>query len=789
MSLSDEEAFSILSNSAKIAPQQALSDEEAFSILGGKSSSMPTMAPKEKAHYDMHLRATEGNPPPKIRPEMMKLNAMRFREEHPGMSNLSDEQIAGVLQESRRHRTRLGAQTIAKAPIKALDTPQALASLLTGFNYKPEYVSDKIIPGIHRATGVDLNQEEALSPAEQTYERGLEWAGAIPGGALVGKGVGSAARMLGSSARAVPGAEKALRGAGKGVEFLYGVPGSSNELAKWTAGMGALGAGAGALEGYGGVSQDKAALLGLAPLAPAAYKIGRHAAKNAPRAINEAINPYAAGEKRGAQLYEKLLGEENVPAALSSIDEGLKNPSFLGERPTTAQMIMQPEASQLETAFRGMPKHTELKEGLNAQHMSNIEARKRAIEGIGSGKEYTQQEGGKSVRKEIEREKGLRAAERNANTSEDWDQLHEIKDRIKPNKTFEYIDSELSKLDPDEAEYEVLNKIRETLEGSKKDNIAGLEGNMEKVPHSVARLNREIKKLKGKAIVAKREGEFNLKRLYEGIHKKIDEDLISHPEAKEARKQYAKESEKLNVITDSDEFDTILKKIKADRKYKLSDSKVVNKLVNDAMTDSSHAKSLKDVLGERPGAWEKIKDNISEKLYEKADTPHAFINYFKNKKESLMDLLDENSFKVLTEIDKRFKTEKEVLKQASTVGSPTQARFSIQKEIENSPVSDTFLSKIFPALMGTAGYSLHGPMAGIASWIVGESGKAWKSVKNNSAQKAIQNIIQDPEKAKFLLEKYSLKKAKKLSDGFKDTKPTKPYGASVTIKKDKEKSK
>ncbi len=779
MSLSDEDAFAILSKSGMGAPKQSLSDEEAFSILGGQSS----MAPKEKAHYDMHLKGTEGDAPPKIRPEMMKLNAMRFREQHPDMSSLSDEQIVSVLQESRRHRTRLGAQTLAKAPIKALDTPQALASLLSGFNYKPEYISDKIIPGVHRATGLDLNQEEALSPAEQTYERGLEWAGAIPGGALVGKAAGTGAKALGKYAKEIPYAEKALRGSGKGAEFLYGVPGNSNELLKWTGGMGALGAGAGALEGYGGVSQDKAALLGLAPLGPAAYKAGRYAAKNAPRAINEAINPYAAGEKRGAQLYGRLLGEKGVPKAISSIEEGLKSPSTLGERPTTAQMIMQPEASQLETAFRGMPKHTELKEGLNAQYMANVEARKKAIEKIGPGKDYTQESGGQSVRKEIEKEKTERKKKTGKLANPNYEALGEVKQRPKINNALDFIDNELKKLDPDEKLYETVKEWKDTLSGSQSEKIDIGNGEMAPLPRSAARLDREITNLNNLVYETKNN---NLKRIYIGISDSLKKDLEVAPEAGQARKSYREGMKEVNEITDSEEFGSILKKIKDNRKYKLSDSKVVDKLVKDAIDDSSHAKSLKNVLSDRPDAWDKIKDNISEKLYENSDTPHAFISYFKKKKESLNNLLDENSFKVLEEIDKRFKTEKKLLNQSATVGSPTQARFSIQKEIENSPVSDTFLSKIFPALMGAAGYSLHGPIGGVASWIVGEAGKSWKTAKTSSAQKAIQNIIQDPEKAKFLLEKYSLKKAKKLSDEFK--KP-KPYGASATIPRKKKEDK
>lgn len=276
----------------------------------------PSLTPEEMSHYQSVLKQPEikSKPINDSVPGVLKSVIKSFKGQYPEMANLSDNDALKFIKEYNRHKSRLVSESAARGPLRALDLPQALASLATVGNYQPDYVSDKIIRKLKENDIVDLNKEQPLSPSEKVASRGLEWAGSSLGGAGIGRGAVKALNPAVAATMSVPYAGKGLRGVQKTTGVLFGNPSSSSELVRNVGATGALGATAGALEGYGGVSPERVALVGFAPAVPAAAKAVTQAAKfpfaGRKNALGKPENITA--ESLGPQIRRGLKEKEKV---------------------------------------------------------------------------------------------------------------------------------------------------------------------------------------------------------------------------------------------------------------------------------------------------------------------------------------------------------------------------------------------------------------------------------------------------------------------------------------------
>jgi hypothetical protein len=117
-----------------------------------------------------------------------------------------------------------------------------------------------------------------------------------------------------AAAKGTPYLGKIASGTQKTVGALTGAPANMNELARNVALSGTLGAGAGSLEGYGGLSPQQASLIGFAPTAayvPALVQAARKAPKAAVSLYNK--NPWTAGKKEfGTEIANRTNLEKNA---------------------------------------------------------------------------------------------------------------------------------------------------------------------------------------------------------------------------------------------------------------------------------------------------------------------------------------------------------------------------------------------------------------------------------------------------------------------------------------------
>jgi len=523
------------------------------------------------------------------------------------------------------HLGKLQNQAVGRAATNLPNIPQgtynlgAMGANLLGANLKG--FSEDEMPGHYiqkglKHVGVDLNAEKAQNDGERLFESLIE-GGA---GAAMGGGLGAAS--------------KGIPYLGKAAGALLGSPETAGQVGA-LAGAGA--AISGALKTLQDAGIDTSPLmLGVAalPAARATYA-GMKGIAKIPGKINN-LRPSVVGHNDALRGLESIMGRENIPSAIESINQSNANQSSFGYKPTTAEVVKNPGLSMLQETYRGMTKHPEVSQGISERTNQNIGAVKNRIEELQpkgpSGPAATQEyfenfakmpedhefykttsapEAGTAIRKGLKEELSSRKSKRRADVGDEWSEIDKIKDRLNPKNTHAYLDEELRKLANNSDARQPLEYMKGLLEGDK----ATIGGHQIPSLHpEVYKLSSASKNINKKMKLAKRAGDDELVRIYSGAKEALNNDLKSHPQVESARKNYAQAKKPENEIALHGTFKKILKTSDYDATDLLPDSSVPREIVSSAAKSESIASDFMKLLGDKKEVMEPVKGYINNKI-------------------------------------------------------------------------------------------------------------------------------------------------------------------------------
>lgn len=415
---------------------------------------------------------------------------------------------------------------------------------------------------------------------------------------------------------------------------------------------GAMGAGSGLLQ-EAGVPEHIADIT--AVLTPAGVKGAQYATKGA---YNK-INPRIAGERAATQRFAEVAGEQNIPEMIQRVEQYEATPSLTGYKPMTQEIVETPGVSQIHRGFKGQPAPIgaegmaprieanraavkESLEGLSGKEALSPEATRESVEALNTrhienlereiGPKHTAESAGEKIRPAIESEGFKRVKERSAKTKPEYEQLHHIEERARPESALSYIEEE-SKRHSDNGKLRgVLDHAKGLLEG---EGTSFIEkgGKQVKMPHKIGVLESSIGELSDMAREAKKAGRFKEANILKSIESKVYDDLEGiRPDIKKIRANYREASKPVNELYDSPLFKSVLKKNKYETDYIMGASKIPKKIINTSEGSLDHAKEFKKIVGHDKDAMEGMRGYINSNILKEAISDEGILDLNKARK-------------------------------------------------------------------------------------------------------------------------------------------------------------
>ncbi len=580
-----------------------------------------------------------------------------------------EENISSMMNQGA-HLGRLSAQVPGKVASDLVNLPQAAYNLGTlpvnalGGNL-PQF-SEEQMPGHYlekglKNIGYDVNAEQPEGPGEEiAYDVARGGLGALAGNELgLAAKASKYAPYLGKAAESLLGAAGTAKGKAAITGAGAAISGALKTLQEFGIDTSSLGVGAGALLLGRGVA--------------GAAKLGKEAAKH--------INPVYHGERQAQKALGEIVGHEGVPKVLEKLEaaqpsrsgfqpttaqladnvslshlEDMYKPVI--KHAELAEGLGERSASQLEKAQKGIQAlKSKGSEGAEAaqQKFGEIEAAREAAaakahadklaataKGVESElKEFreapSKHVSGKEARKEIIKEHKKVTSERAAKTGPEYKQLDELANvKLEPTDTKALIESNLEGLPKNSKYSKVLNGVLKLFETdkSKKDitksvaykkalkandfeSLQKMRGEASKPELSVPVLDKALSQIKDSASEAYKAGRKSEGRLLTQISESLDKELSVHPEVKNARASYAKESVGVNEIEQNRSFARALEKKKYGSGYKAAASSVLKNIINSSDESISKTHDFMKVFGKNKEAMQAVKDYIHNDAFAK----------------------------------------------------------------------------------------------------------------------------------------------------------------------------
>lgn len=525
------------------------------------------------------------------------------------------------------HFGKITNQSAAKGITNLPNIPQGLYNVgamganLLGANLKG--FSEEEMPGYHIQKGlkdyggIDLNSEHPENGAERIYSSIVEGAA----GTALGGGLGAAS--------------KAIPYLGKAAGALLGTPQTAGQVGALAATGGTI---SGALQTLQEAGIDTSPLI----MATAALPIGRAAISGAktlarlPGKVNN-LRPSKVGYNDAARNLQTIIGKEQVPGAIESINKGTSNPSSFGYEPTSAELALNPGLSMLQETYRGSTKHPELSQGISERTNANIRAKNNKLtefqpEGPAGGvaaqehvndfakmkdnsgfeKTATPSEAGAAIRKGLKDELGSRTLDRYKKAGDKYEVIENIQGRTPATSANAYINKRLDSLGPESTLRAPLIKLQKLLKGEKAKTKRGDPyGEVNPKVSHLSQTRTEINGFLGESL---RSGNKTLSKIYRDVKNALDVDLEGHPEVSDAWKKYAEASGPVNEIDLEPTFKKIMKSTDYNAHDVLPNSGVPREIVSASEKSQSVAEKFKNLLGDKKEVMEPVKGYINNKV-------------------------------------------------------------------------------------------------------------------------------------------------------------------------------
>lgn len=608
--------------------------------------------------------------------QMLREYEQSIRPRKDKVAQSLEENIDSMLNQGG-HLGRLAAQLPGKVASDLVNLPQGVYNLGTlpvnalGGNL-PQF-SEEQMPGHYvekglKHIGYDVNSEQPEGPGEELlYDVARGGLGALVGNELgaaaalprIAKNLGKAAPYVGRAAESLLGASRTAKGKAAITGAGAGIAGALKVLQEAGVDTSPLGVGVGGL------------LLGRGAMA--AGKIGKEAAKH--------INPIYHGERQAQKALGEIVGKEAIPKVLENLEAAqpsrsgyepttaqLANNVSLShledmykpviKHAELAEGLGERSASQLEKAQKGIEGlKSKGSEGAEAaqQQFAKVEAAREAAaakahaDRLAAAKQGVESElaefreapskhvSGKSARQEIIKEHKKAISERTEKTGPEYKQMDELSNvKLEPADTKALIESNLEGLPKNSRYSKVLNGVLKLFETdkSKKDitksaaykkalkandfeTLQKMRNEASRPELSVPVLDKALSQIKDSASEAYKAGRKSEGRLLTQVAESLDKELSVHPEVKNARASYAKESVGVNQIEQNRSFARALEKKKYGSGYKAAASSILKNIINSSDESISKTHDFMKVFGKNKEAMQAVKDYIHNDAFSK----------------------------------------------------------------------------------------------------------------------------------------------------------------------------
>lgn len=637
-------------------------------------SSTSSKENEEGLPYNEEQNRAQGNPyPDYVFTDFSGARRLGLNEEQMDIRNKYLEQK----REDQFRKLKLYGQSALRAPLTVPDIGHNLynagASITNALGLtdaKPyteeELPSHHIRKALQDHTPINLNAYEPQTKKERIGTAGIE--GGV--GTLASLAVGTGAKI---ASKVVPYFPKLVAAIPKVASKVFGSANTSGQALAATGIGSGIGGGVQALQEEG---VNVAPLVAGVALGLPAYGAVKNAAKGIKKIIPK--GPAHEGFREASRHIENIVGKDNIPGTLDSINRGLSEKSSYGHRPTTAELANNPGISIAQETLRGSLAHPDLPESISSRSSENYAAKNKALskfrgegsEGATAAQEYLtrhedaraaskdaslknaleplskhtpSERAGQVVRKAMQEELDAAKAERHKKVGDKYDVVKNLEERVPSTRALKVLQDEMSTLGKD-------SKLRKRLEYVLKqvgsDNAYDRKGNVllktNKRASELAGARGEINGLLGEAYAS---GDKNLARIYRSVIEGLDLDLESHPQIGDAWKTYAKESKRVNAIESDPVFSSILKKTDYGSGYNIPDSGVLKKLVNSAESSKSVAQKFKGIFGKNKKMMSEVEGYINKKVFDKildqdGVPTEAKINQYRKNNEGAFELYD-----------------------------------------------------------------------------------------------------------------------------------------------------
>lgn len=536
----------------------------------------------------------------------------------------------------------------------------------------------------------------------------------------------------------------------------------------------AIGGVSGAAQAYGGANPLAADLTTAAilPFGTAAAGSGYKAGKNILSRLTKQGQQETANKVAG-ELLTDVVGKKNIPQVLKNLDEVTP----FGTSLTTAELAQNPGLSRIHRAKS--PNLDRIAEK-NAANDSIIRREISKLGETGLEPEIL----GTKIRKPIF--SNLQKAERKRNeaTKPLYENLRKSKEGVKLDPIRKFLNEEKKFAKGENA------KALDFIEKGLKRNIGG-EGpsylSSKDLKELGAYINPTVGELDAlatavgdKISAAHKANKPGLKRLYSDAKKALEETIKGSNLGLKHRKEYAKFSEPISKITESNLLNKLVKRDKYNKDFVTAPDLIPDQVVKASLKDTralvNQVKDDKNALKTIRGAYaDKFINNIElsgQNAKGNYSLSHDKIRKFlKNNEAKLNAVFDPTQLKVLREIEDISKRRNFVGTAGRALGSNTQSETTLLEALSSKAGSKLLEHSVANNIPG--GKALVSISKATKDYYLGN--------KADLLQKVLEEALIDPKKAKTLLMPVKDVKPSDFKSIFKSSyKPLSPLVAALT---------